>query len=112
MADVIQSAITSDTGADQLTRLAALVGQAPSETVDTLLATSDLKELAERLIAAWYTGMSGAKETRRVLSHDEALAWRATGYANAPGTCGVFGEWTAKPGSIATPSATAQGDKR
>ncbi len=122
MADAMQAAIAGGTQSERLTQLAALLRQAPPESVENLVAASDLKDLAESLIAAWYTGLTGSAEKNGsgektgaklapyVISHEEALAWRATGYAKAPGTCGLFGEWAVKPGLAETASETTPGE--
>ena len=115
VADEIQAAIAGGTQLERINRLAALVGPAAPETVESLVAASDLGDLAESLIAAWYTGMTGSREElgpteiRRVVTHEDALAWRATGYAKAPGTCGVFAEWAANPGLVTTINETTGG---
>ena len=55
------------------------------------------KEIAKDIISVWYSGLTGQGDKQRVITHESALAWRATGYAKPPGTCGEFGDWTARP---------------
>jgi hypothetical protein len=76
--------------------LAARCSATPQD-VDRLVASSGLDKLAKSIISVWYSGLLGTGETTRVLAYEDALAWRATGYAKAPGTCGEFGDWITKP---------------
>jgi Membrane bound FAD containing D-sorbitol dehydrogenase len=55
------------------------------QDVDRLVASSGLHRLAESIVSVWYSGLFGTGEKARVLAYEEALAWRATGYAKAPG---------------------------
>jgi hypothetical protein len=98
-ADAIQSALLDHYAADEFKRIANILESAAPEDVERLIAGSGLRELAKSVVSAWYSGQVGTGEAVRVLAYEEALAWPATGYAKAPGTCGVFGDWTAKPAS-------------
>jgi hypothetical protein len=73
------------------------VQSASLQDVDRLIAGSDLQKVAASIVSIWYSGLFGTSENARVLAYEEALAWRATGYAKAPGTCGEFGDWIMKP---------------
>ena len=84
--------------ADDFRRIAELLHSATPQDVDRLVASSGY-ELAKSIISVWYSGLLGTGERTRVLAYEEALAWRATGYAKAPGTCGEFGDWITKPPS-------------
>ena len=97
LADDLQAGVLAGQAPGGLVRLAELIATAPAAEVDRLVAQSDVKVLAEAIVAAWYTGMVGPADMPRVVTHEDALAWPATGYAKAPGTCGQFGEWTAMP---------------
>ena len=97
LSDVVQAALADAYTPERLARLAELVASTPDGSLDSVIATSDLKDLAEALIAAWYTGMLATGGKTRVLTLEDALAWHATGYAKPPATCGVFGEWTSSP---------------
>lgn len=114
LSDELQAALLDVEGRvpDRLARLAELVASAPPADVDRLVAQSDLKDLAEAIVAAWYTGMVGPAQRPRVVTHEDALAWRATGYAKAPGTCGAYGEWTERPTPTRAPTAPSGESKR
>jgi hypothetical protein len=99
LGDAIQNALLDHYAADEFKRIANILESAAPEDVERLIAGSGLRELAKSVVSAWYSGQVGTGEAVRVLAYEEALAWRATGYAKAPGTCGVFGDWTAKPAS-------------
>jgi len=98
-ADAIQNALVTQHAAADFRRLAELVRSAAPQDVDQLVASSGLADLAESIASVWYSGLLGTGDTARVLAYEEALAWRATGFAKAPGTCGEFGDWIAKPPS-------------
>ena len=72
-----------------------------SPDVDRLVASSGLDELVKSIVSVWYSGLLGTGERTRVLAYEDALAWRATGYAKAPGTCGEFGDWITRPSECA-----------
>jgi len=99
LGDAIQNALLDHYAADEFKRIANILESAAPEDVERLIAGSGLRELAKSVVSAWYSGQVGTGEAVRVLAYEEALAWPATGYAKAPGTCGVFGDWTAKPAS-------------
>ena len=98
-ADAIQNALLTQHAAADFMRLAELVRSAAPQDVDQLVASSGLADLAKSIASVWYSGLLGTGDTARVLAYEEALAWRATGFAKAPGTCGEFGDWIAKPPS-------------
>ena len=97
LADAIQNALADQYTDDELRRIAELLHSASPQDVDRLVASSGLHKLAKSIISLWYTGLLGTGEKTRVLAYEEALAWRATGFAKPPGTCGEFGDWTTKP---------------
>lgn len=97
LADVIQSALAAQHANAEFRQLAELVQSADPNDVERLGAGSEAWELAKSIVSVWYSGQIGVGEATRVLAYEEALAWRATGYAKAPGICGAFGEWIAKP---------------
>jgi hypothetical protein len=100
LADAIQSALADQYAADDFRRIAELLHAAAAGDVERLIAGSGLHELAKSIVSVWYSGLLGAGEKTRVLAYEEALAWRASGYAKAPGTCGEFGDWIRKPPSV------------
>jgi hypothetical protein len=99
LADAIQNALLGRYAANEMQRIATVLDTASPQDVDHLISRSGLHELAKSIISVWYSGQIGAGETARVLAYEEALAWPATGYAKPPGTCGIFGDWSAKPAS-------------
>ena len=99
MADAIQNALVDHYSAVDFRRIAEHLHSATPQDVDRLVAS--LLKLAKSIISVWYSGLLGTGEKTRVFAYEEALAWRATGYAKAPGTCGEFGDWITKPPSAA-----------
>jgi hypothetical protein len=97
LADTIQKALRERYPADQFTRINDLLQSAAAGDVERLIVLSHLHELANSIVSVWYSGLIGTGEKTRVLAYEEALAWRATAYAKAPGTCGEFADWTRKP---------------
>jgi hypothetical protein len=103
LADAIQNALVGRFAANEWNHIADILGSASPQDVDRLISRSGLRDLAKSIISAWYSGQVGVGEAAHVLAYEEALAWPATGYAKAPGTCGEFGEWSAKPASASDP---------
>jgi Membrane bound FAD containing D-sorbitol dehydrogenase len=99
LADAIQNALSDQYSNDELRRIAELVHSASLQDIDRLIAGSGLQKVAASIVSIWYSGLFGTSKNTRVLAYEEALAWRATGYAKAPGTCGEFGDWITKPTS-------------
>ena len=97
LADAIQNALADQFAANDFRRIAELLHSASPQAIDRLVASSGLDKLAKSIISVWYSGLLGTGETTRVLAYEDALAWRATDYAKAPGTCGEFGDWITKP---------------
>ncbi|HEX5862655.1 MAG TPA: sugar dehydrogenase complex small subunit [Casimicrobiaceae bacterium] len=97
LADVIQNALAAQYANEEFRRLTELVQYANPQDVERLGAGLEVGELAKSIVSVWYSGQIGVAERTSVLAYDEALAWRATGYAKAPGVCGAFGDWIAKP---------------
>jgi Membrane bound FAD containing D-sorbitol dehydrogenase len=97
LADTIQKALREQYPADQFTRINDLLQSAAAGDVERLIVLSRLHELAKSIVSVWYSGLIGTGERTRVLAYEEALAWRATAYAKAPGTCGEFADWTREP---------------
>ena len=90
-ADAIQNALADQFAANDFRRIAELLHSAGPQDIDRLVASTGLDKLAKSIISVWYSGLLGTGETTRVLASEDALAWRATDYAKAPGTCGEFG---------------------
>ena len=106
LADVIQNALASRYANEEFWRLAELVKSADPNDVERLRAGSEVWELAKSILSAWYSGQIGVGERTLVLAYEEALAWRATGYAKAPGVCGAFGDWITKPHGALDPESS------
>ena len=97
LADAIQKALADEYPENEFGRITELLHSAAPEDADRLVVGSPLHKLAKSIVSLWYSGLLGTGEKARVLAYEEALAWRATGYAKAPGTCGEFGDWIAQP---------------
>jgi Membrane bound FAD containing D-sorbitol dehydrogenase len=97
LSDDIQNALVDQYAAEDFRRIAETLHSATSQDIDRLVASLGLHELAKSIVSVWYSGLLGTGEGARVLAYAEALAWRATGYAKAPGTCGEYGDWITKP---------------
>jgi hypothetical protein len=100
LADAVQTALLDQFAIDDFRRIAELAHSAAPQDIDRLAASSGLEKLAKSIVSLWYSGLLGTGERTRVLAYEEALAWRATGYAKAPGTCGEFGDWIPKPATV------------
>jgi len=97
LAGVIQKGLANLYSEDDLRRIADLLHSAAAEDIDRLVTSSGFQTLAKSIVSAWYSGFLGSGESTRLLAYEDALAWRATGYAKAPGTCGEFGDWSSPP---------------
>ena len=104
-ADAIQLALTEQHPEGALAQLAALLKDATPGDVERLLAGSPLQALGKDLQSIWYSGFIGTGKGQRAVVHEEALAWRATGYAKAPAVCGEFGTWTDLPAIVSAGGA-------
>jgi hypothetical protein len=103
LADAIQNALVGRFAANELKHIANILESASPQDVDHLISGSGLRDIVKTIVSAWYSGQVGVGEAARVVAYEEALAWPATRYAKAPGTCGEFGEWTAKPANAFDP---------
>ena len=98
LANEIQAAIGPLDVGDNLGRLADLVERSTPEQLGRAIAEAGYTGLADMIVVAWYSGTVGGDKDLRIVTHSDALAWAATGYAKAPGTCDTaFGAWTAQP---------------
>ena len=100
LADAIQNSLLDQYAADDFRRIAELLHSATPQDIDRLVASSGLHKLAKSIVSLWYSGLQGTGERTRVVAYEEALVWRATGYAKAHGTCGEFGDWITKPPTV------------
>jgi hypothetical protein len=103
LADAIQEALFRRFDPNEWKHIGDILESASSQDVDRLISRSGLRDLAKSIISAWYSGQVGVGESAHILAYEEALAWPATGYAKAPGTCGEFGEWSARPAGASNP---------
>ena len=98
LAAEIQAAIAPFGSAGDLARLADLAERTPPDRLDQAVTDAGLRGPADLIVIAWYAGLAGPDTALRVITHTDALAWAATGYAKAPGTCDeAFGAWTRPP---------------
>jgi hypothetical protein len=97
-AKAIEAVLLSDTSSVDLASLLDLVEATPIASLDAAIARHGLDELADRLVALWYSGMTATPGDQRVLSFTSAAAWTATGYAKPPTYCAPrFGSWADRP---------------
>jgi hypothetical protein len=100
LADEIQSALAERYSGEDFRRIALALQSGTPQEIERVVAELGVRDLAKSIVSVWYSGMLGTGEGARVLAYEDALAWRATGYAKAPGTCGEFGDWTTKPPDV------------
>jgi hypothetical protein len=97
-AKAIETELLGDTVPADLLALLDLVAATPSASLDAAISGHGLDALANRIVAVWYSGMTGLPGAVRVLSFTSAAAWTATGYAKPPAYCGPkFGDWAEPP---------------
>src|SRR3954470_12743979 len=97
-AKAIETELLGDTVPADLLALLDLVAATPSASLDAAISGHGLDALANRIVAVWYSGMTGLLGAVRVLSFTSAAAWTATGYAKPPAYCGPqFGDWAEPP---------------
>jgi hypothetical protein len=84
--------------AADLGKLHAIVTEHPEAEWDGAIAAAGLKQLAESLIEAWYTGSITQTSQERVLTYLDAFVWHACSYAKPPTRCDTnFGAWADAP---------------
>lgn len=78
--------------------LAAFETAGRSEGVAELIDGVDDPQLANDVVAAWYSGVSPDPDSSTVLAYQEALMWRALDYATPMAICGgAMGHWADPP---------------
>lgn len=83
---------------EALGQLAALARTTPPANLAAAIAGTSLEPAAKALAAAWYTATVGSGPAARLLSYDDALAWKVAGFDATPGVCaGEFGFWAEPP---------------
>lgn len=96
-AQAIEAELLGDGGTD-LAALVDLAAATPPAGLDAAISARGLDALADRLVAIWYSGMTGPPNAPRVLSFTSAAAWTAIGYTKPPTWCGPrFGAWADPP---------------
>lgn len=64
----------------------------------SLAAGEDHPQLANEIVAAWYTGVSPDPASEEVVTYTEALMWPAMSYTKPMGYCGgAMGYWADPP---------------
>lgn len=80
--------------AEAVAQLAALAQNTPPANLAAAIAGTPMEPAAKALAAAWYTATVGTK----LLSYEDALAWKVAGFDATPGLCaGEFGFWAEAP---------------
>ena len=73
-----------------LRALAVLAASTPPDRIDAAIAAKKLDQVANDLVAAWYSGMVDGK----VVLYTDALVWTAAKFTKPMGICGgVTGYW-------------------
>lgn len=76
--------------AASLRALVALAASTPADALDAAISAAKLDQVADDLVAAWYSGMVDGK----VVLYTDAYVWRAMTYSKPMGICGgVTGYW-------------------
>ena len=79
-------------------QLAALARGTPPANLAAAVAGTPMEAAAKALAAAWYTATVGAGPAAKLLSYEDALAWKVSGFDATPGLCaGEFGFWSEPP---------------
>lgn len=92
MADALLAAFRDQSPA--ITQLIAFGGKGAPADIAAAVHGTPLEALCRQLAAAWYTGIAGTK----LVSYEDALAWKVAGYTAVPGECGgEFGAWADPP---------------
>lgn len=81
-----------------IVQLAALARTVPAVDLAVAVRGTPMEPVARALAAAWYTATVGSGAGARLISYEDALAWKVAGYDATPGMCaGEFGFWAEKP---------------
>lgn len=69
-----------------------------AEDLSSLLNGSDNQDLANEIVAAWYSGVSPDPDSNDVLTYTDALMWQAMSFTKPMGYCGgAMGYWAEPP---------------
>ena len=74
-----------------------LVATGKAGALDRLLEGDESADVAGEVVAAWYSGLHVNASGPVAHTFEEALAWRAVGFAAVPGFCGEPGSPWARP---------------
>ncbi|QCO56470.1 ribonucleotide-diphosphate reductase subunit alpha [Pseudorhodobacter turbinis] len=78
--------------------LSAFNATGKMDNISTLSADTVDSDLANAIVAAWYTGESPDPDDLTVLAYDEALIWQAMDFTKPMGFCGGgVGYWADPP---------------
>jgi len=84
--------------AEAIGQLATLARTTPPANLAAAIAGTPMEPVAKALTAAWYTATIGTGASARLLSYEDALAWKVAGFDATPGLCaGEFGFWAEAP---------------
>lgn len=87
-----------ETQGPAILQLSELARATPPANLAGAVRGTPMEPVARALAAAWYTGTVGSGASSRLLSYEDALAWKAVGYEAVPGMCaGNFGFWSEPP---------------
>ncbi|WP_417417859.1 sugar dehydrogenase complex small subunit [Hoeflea sp.] len=66
--------------------------------IDALAEGADNEELANEIVAAWYSGVSPDPDSDEVVTYTDALMWEAMSFSKPMGYCGgEMGYWAEPP---------------
>ena len=81
-----------------LGRLARLVADTPPDRLDAALRDSGMEQVANDLVAAWYSGIVTNGKQQRLVLYTDAYVWSAMTFTKPMGICGgVTGYWKDPP---------------
>ena len=80
-----------------LTRLARVVDGAGSADLDAALRAQGLEDIADELVAAWYSGVVTQGRTPQVVLYAGAYMWSAMSFTKPMGQCGGATNYWADP---------------
>ncbi|GAB5460466.1 sugar dehydrogenase complex small subunit [Hoeflea alexandrii] len=69
-----------------------------ADELASLVDGTDNQELADEIVAAWYSGVSPDPDSNDVLTYTDALMWQAMSFTKPMGYCGgAMGYWAEPP---------------
>ncbi|MEW2915530.1 sugar dehydrogenase complex small subunit [Ruegeria sp. ANG10] len=76
--------------------LQGFLAMGDEEALNALAEGLPQPELEERILVAWYTGLSPDPSNPEAVTYGSALVWQAMSYTKAPGFCAVE-DWSEAP---------------